>query len=564
MAAGLLDWLEDPEPRRGPGFAEDEGGWDVWRYPRLAVAAEGAAAQLVDAGLQPGEVAALVVPSGPLFVASFFGVLLAGATPAPLVPPMFFEEEEDYVAHTEAMLRSACSLLVTVPELLPIVTKAGERAGLQRPPLAIGIDAGGATVARRPLPEIGLLQFTSGSSGRPRGVQVTCANLEANIGMIRDWIDWQPEESGVTWLPMYHDMGLIGAVLTGIVHERDGWIMRPDQFIRTPERWLERLGRGGAVFTPSPNFGFAYAARRVSPQQLEGSDFSAWRAAIVGAERLDPAALGKFAAALAPYGFRREAFLPAYGLAEATLAVSGVTLDRVPAVVRPDWERMRFSAQVEIEREVELGDEAVGDGAGWLVGCGGPPPGVTMGVVDEDGSRLEPGCCGEIVVGGPTVARGYEGADGSGVTSFEAGELRTGDAGFFHAGDWYVVGRIGDSLKVRGRALYAEDVEARLVTVPGVSKGRCVVLPGPGDGRIGLIAVVEAEPGEWVGQALELLEREVGAETGVQILSGPPGSIERTSSGKPRRRVIWRAVVAGELAAQLTDVTERGRPELAG
>jgi acyl-CoA synthetase (AMP-forming)/AMP-acid ligase II len=370
--------------------------------------------------------------------------------------------------------------------------------------------------------------------------------------MIRTWLGMRPEDQTASWLPLYHDMGLIGCLLTPLVNQSDVWVFRPEQFILTPLRWLECLGARGVQLTVSPSFGFAYVAKHAPPERLEGLDFSAWRVAICGAERLDPEALRRFAGLLAPYGFRPETFLPAYGLAEATLAVTGVGVDAVPRAVRPRWDTVQLGEPVVVEAEAALTDaEAIGDGSGWLVGCGEPLLDAEVEVVGDDGVALGDDHVGEIVVRSPAVARGYQGGDDVGTSAFGAAGLRTGDAGFLHGGELYVIGRIGDALKVRGRAIFSEDLEARVCAEAGLAKGRVVVLAGLIEGVESLCALVEDPPGDWVGAVASLLERELGPEGDVRVMAGPRGTIQRTSSGKPRRRVLWRELLAGSLDAEV-------------
>jgi fatty-acyl-CoA synthase len=560
MRIGLLNWLDAPNGAKGSRFANDEGGWDFTSFIELARGAYGVSNLLRERGLSRGGIVSIVVPSGTSFATAFFGTLIAGGTPSPLVPPTVFDDSERYISHTAALLATATEIVLTDNSLREIVARAHHAAALPGEPLCVENAEPADDAPRMPHSDLALLQFTSGSSGRPRGVRVTWENLEANIEMIVKWIAWGPEETGTAWLPLYHDMGLIGCFLTPILYQRDLWFMRPEQFVANPLRWVERFGRAGHSFTAGPNFCFAYAAKRLKPDQLEGMDFSNWRAAIVGAERLDPAALARFAALLEPYGFRREVFLPAYGLAEATLAVSVCAADRVPRVVRPNWETIRFGQEVEVSAESQLGDDDIGNGSGWLVGCGRPLPGVNVGVYDEHGHPLGDGVLGELTVQGATIAAGYAGGAGSTSTSFEDAVLRTGDAGFTLDGEVFVTGRIGDALKVRGVTLYAEDLEARLGAIDGIPKGRCIAIPGQHSDGESVTVIVEAQPGRWVEQATALLKRETNG-AGVVILVGPPGTIQRTSSGKPRRRVVWRALVDGELQLEPAAPPE---PEVVG
>jgi fatty-acyl-CoA synthase len=547
MTVGMLEWLFEPKSDRGIRFAtDDEREWDLWTYERLASATWSAAAQLIDAGVAPGDIVAIIVPTGPGFVAAFCATLAVGATPAPLVPPTLFESDTHYVTHTGMLIGAAAAIVVTEAGLVGLVRRASDAGGLQRPPLVLDLTAAPAGPIRRAPAALALLQFTSGSSGTPRGVRVTYRNLESNIAMIRDWIDWGPDDAGAHWLPLYHDMGLIGCFLTPLVHQRDLWILRPEQFVLAPKRWLDCFGRGPAVFTAGPNFCFAYAASRIDPASLVGSDFSHWKSAFVAAERLDPSALGKFTRMLEPYGFQPSVFLPAYGMAEATLAVTGVPPKRVPNVIELDWDSVAFGAPVVVTAETPLGSPEVGDGASCLIGCGAELPGVSVRILDGDGQPVPDGCLGEIDISGITVADGYHGQNSSSITAFNEGRVRTGDAGFIHRGELFVVGRLGDSIKVRGRTLYAEELEAKLAAINGVPRGRCVVLPAMGPVK-GLVAIVEREATDWVEPAARLLRREAGRDAEVRILTSSPGTILRTSSGKPRRRVMWRTLVDGAL-----------------
>jgi alkylation response protein AidB-like acyl-CoA dehydrogenase/acyl-CoA synthetase (AMP-forming)/AMP-acid ligase II len=549
---GLLDWLDAPTSGRGLHFADDDGGWTFWEYPCLAALVAEAAARIEFECTHNGPVS-IAIPSGPEFVAAFLGTLVAGHTPSPLALPIFLRDPERYIGHVAAILEATDPALVLAEQgLLEQLTRAVDQAGFRNPPVALDLTGGRAFAIKRRAPaELALLQFTSGSSGRPRGVRVSWENLETNIAMIGRWTGMRPEDAGGTWLPLYHDMGLIGALLFSMVSQSDLWILRPDQFIREPLRWLELFGRQGVSVGVAPNFGFAYVHRRVSDEQLDGMDFSGWKAAIVAAERVDPDVLTRFALRLAPYGFKPSAYLPAYGLAEGTLAVTGVPQLEIPRSVKPNWASMGFGQRVHIEETLRLGEpDRFGSGAGWLVSCGRPLEGVSVSVLDDDGRELPQAHLGEIRVQGPTVALGYTGS-GDGSTRFTPEGLITGDAGVLLEDELYVLGRIGDSVKVRGRTLFVEDIEAQLAAADGVSKGKVVVLAG-GDGRRNMIAaVVEATRGAWVHEVSRILEAEVGREASIKILASPPRTIQRTSSGKPRRRVMWREFLDGSVPGEV-------------
>jgi alkylation response protein AidB-like acyl-CoA dehydrogenase/acyl-CoA synthetase (AMP-forming)/AMP-acid ligase II len=562
-ATGLLDWLEAPRADHGLRFAQDDGSWTFLEYPRLASLVAQAAERILAERSRTSGAVSIAIPSGPEFVAAFFGTLLAGHTPSPLALPIFLRDPELYVRHVAAILQAADPALVLVdPSFAEQLAQASHLAGLAHRPVPLEMTDASVAPRRRPPAELALLQFTSGSSGAPRGVRVSWENLECNLAMIAQWVRMEPEDAGATWLPLNHDMGLIGTLLFPMIRQIDTWVLRPDQFVRDPLRWLELYGRHGMTMAVAPNFGFAYIHRRVSDEDLEGMDFSRWKLAMVAAERLDPEILTRFARRLEPFGFKASAYVPAYGLAEGTLAVTGVPRGEVPRAVRPRWAQMELGKRVPIEASARLGEpDRFGSGAGWLVSCGRPLAGVSVSVVDEDGSEIPESHLGEIKVDAPSVARGYTSA-GDGCTRFTPDGLRTGDAGLMLDGELFVLGRIGDSIKVRGRTVFVEDVEARLAAIDGISRGKVVVLAGADGQRNVLVAVVEAPPGMWAQEASRILEAEAAGEAAIEIVASPPRAIQRTSSGKPRRRLMWRDFLSGSLPGETVFAKcDRGAPE---
>jgi fatty-acyl-CoA synthase len=550
VGSALLRWLEDPDTDRGIHFADSAGGWSFRSYAELAGSVAEGAGKLQDAGLRTGGVVCIALPSGPEFVAAFFGALIAGGTPSPLAPPLIFRSADEYLSQLTRQLQAASpSLVVSDADLLPIVAGAAQTAGLDCPCLSLPLAGERCNLPARPPAELALLQFTAGSSGSPRGVRISWRNLETQVMTLHEWVRWRQDDSVASWLPLYHDMGLIGMFLCAVVHRARLWLLRPEQFLRSPAAWLACLGRFGATLTGSPSFGYAYAAKKVTPSELEGMDFSRWRAAAVGAERVDAAALDRFARLVAPNGFRREAFLPGYGLAEATLALTGSRPGKLPLLVAVDRASLRFGDPVRVLERGCLdpaGDRGSGD---WLVGCGRPLPGIRLWIVDASGAPLWEGRLGEVVAAGPWVAEGYHGAPAGGPSRFAQGRLCTGDAGFLLDGELFVLGRMGDSTKIRGRSLYAEDVEASLATIPGVPAGRVVVVFGQFDGLDTVAAVVERQRGAWVEPAARRLRSETGRSARVLILEVPRYVIPRTSSGKPRRRLLGRELMEGRLPA---------------
>lgn len=555
----VLDWLGSPRADRELQFAEDDGGWRAYSYDEIAARAHAAGAQLAEAGLQPNQVAIVVLPTGPDFVAAFYGVLAIGATPCPIAPPTFFSEPGEYRRHLARAIRlTGAPLVVTDAELRPIIEDAIAHAGgAARPLLAsFGVDRGRADTM--PTPRLGLMQFTSGSTGSAHCGRVTWDNLETHTRMQAAWQRYDGSQIGACWLPLYHDMGLIGCLLMSVAHQGSAYWLRPDQFVRTPVRWLECFGRYGASITAAPTFAFAYASKRVGLAEVQGMDFSGWDVAVMGAERVDARSLHLFAERFAAQGFEESTFTPAYGLAEATLAVTGTELDAIPTAARVDWRTMRSGAELDVEVGL-LGTAATsGQPAEWLVGCGRPLGEIQVTIVGDDGVELPEGHLGEIVVEGPTVVDGYEG-ETERDTPFRGQRLHTADAGFLHDGQLYALGRMGDMLTVRGRNVYAEDLEARLSGVSGMPKGRFVLFSAGDE----LVCLVEGEAGDWVEPATQVLLRHVGEQYALTAIAAPRGTIERTSSRKPRRRAMSAKYTSGQIHGTILVATRGHRTAVA-
>lgn len=537
-ARPLLRWLYQPRDDRGINFAGDRD-WRRWSYVDLARHSHRTAGGLGGVGVGEGQRVAVILRTGPDFVAALFGTMVAGATPCPIAPPAAFGDARRYADHLTGLLAEAQPVLVlTEPDLLATVRALIPDLPVHTVEQLTGRAGGFVTPVVRPLPDLALVQFTSGSTGRARGVGVPYEALEHNLDTIRRWLGYTPDDPGASWLPVHHDMGLIGCLLTPIWCRADLWLMRPEQFVQQPRRYLRCFGEHGATITAMPNFGLDYIVRRVPPDAVTGWDFSAWKALIVGAERVQPDTAEAFTRLLAPAGLRREALLPAYGMAEATLVASGLPPGQ-------GWSAVTVrKTSLDIGSRIEFAGE--GDRDGYrLIGCGPPVPGTSLAVLDERGHPLPAGWVGEVLIRGPGVVRGYlRERDSPSLTRVAGGEVRTGDIGFLHGGELYVIGRLGDSVKVRGRTLFAEDVEAALVA-SGLPARQVAAALGVHDGRPTVVAVIErpgATPADLAG-ALRLAAQ--GATT--HLLEVRRGTIPRTSSGKPKRRSLWREFTRGTL-----------------
>jgi acyl-CoA synthetase (AMP-forming)/AMP-acid ligase II len=549
MTSSLLRWLDEPSSDRGIHLSGDAGEWNFRSYAQIASAARGVAEELAGRGVTPGSVVCIVLPTDHDSLATFFGIWAAGAVICPIAPPAM-QQAADYISHVAAIIEHARPVATISPEpLADLISAAMARARRPGAPWVISSRPGNARL-RRP-GELALLQFTSGSTARPCGIQVPWRSLDANIAAIQHWLRWQEGEGTASWLPFYHDMGLVGCLLTTVAAQGDLWLMRPDQFIRDPRRWLMTLTPDRGCRTSAPPFGYAYAAARIATGSLDGLDLSGVRAAVVGAECIDMPSLERFASLLGSRGFAREAFAPAYGLAEATLLVAGGGIGKAPTVLRPDWGSVAFGAMVEITACRTL-ESAAGPGeTGWLVGCGGASRGTSITIAGNDGEPLPDGHLGEITVAGASIASGYAADPGGRATRFDRGVLRTGDAGFIVNGELFVIGRMGDSLKIRGRTVFVETLESRLASYTGLRRGRYAVVNTTANGRSGVALLAEVPAGDWVPKAGDLLGRELSADCSVTIITGKSGLIKRTSSGKPRRRHMWELIRSGTTAGTI-------------
>jgi len=551
----LLAWLEHPSQDAGLHPLK-ESAWEFQSYAQLAERVRTGASAFLRAGVRHGDVVAIAEPECTAFVTAFFATLYAGATPMPLAPHASLDAH--HAVRQAAILGSVDpAFVICSDEARTDLASACRRAGCRAALLGLG---GGEPQAGEPQEPAGLalLQFTSGSTGLPRGVRITWGNLESNVATIVDWMEVDSIESASMWLPLHHDMGLIG-LIAWVCGQVDTWVMRPEQFVLDPVRWLERLGTLRVPVTGAPNFAFAYIARRVAAERLRGIDLSACRSVVVGAERVLPAALAGFAELTAEHGFRPEAFSPAYGMAEATLAVTGHAVGSVASMVRIGWEDMDMGTPVKIRDRRSMTEVSRLDCSGFLVSCGRPFAGVTIGIAGDDGRALPDGSMGEITIEGPSVAAGYH-TDAIGASRFEAGRIMTGDAGFVLDGELFVLGRMGDSVKLGGRHVWAESLEIQIGAALDVSPHRCLVVARPGPVSDVVAIVVEAPPEGWADRVVSLVRSEVGTSVEIVLYEAGQRTILRTTSGKPRRREMWRRLAAGDIdAEQVAGPVGRGR-----
>ncbi|MGD8862340.1 MAG: beta-ketoacyl synthase N-terminal-like domain-containing protein [Myxococcales bacterium] len=528
-------------------------------FRELAKRARAVASALRVAGLA-GKAVLLVCPSGPDYVAGLLGCLEAGALAVPAYPPGGSAPARALARI--AMIADDCraEALLTTSLIGRSLTPLTGRMPAARVLCVDTLDGDGGPVADPPAPHTpAILQYTSGSTSAPRGVVITHANLAANQWLLQAATGLQEWETGVSWLPPYHDMGLMGGLLNPLWAGATGVILPPEAFLRRPLRWLEAITRYRAAGTAAPNFAYDLCVRRIRPEQRAALDLSTLRVAYCGAEPINPETLDRFTRAFAPHGFRREAFYPSYGMAEATLIISGGAAEQTPVI-------RAYRSEVLERGRAEMVASRADERVRPLVGCGAALPGEQIRIVDPDTrEELSPGEVGEIWVQSPSVAAGYwerpeETAhtfDGRLADSGEGPFLRTGDLGFFDRGELFVAGRLKDLIIVRGRNHHPQDIERTVQSVhpallPDAGAAFAELVPSDRGGGEALVVVQEVQRNrvDDLDALLNDISRAIQAEHDIgpaEIVLIRKGSAWKTSSGKIRRRATKAALRAGEL-----------------
>ena len=545
---------QHPERRTFTFLADGQGaGGDAITLGELDRRARVLGAKLQSLGLAGGR-ALLLYPPGLEFVSAFLGCLHGGVAAVPAYLPRL-NRPMTRLRGIVANARPAAVL--TVSSLLPDADRWAEGVpellGLHQ----VATDALDPALAedwRDPGSDrdtLAFLQYTSGSTAAAKGVMVSHGNLLHNSALIRACFHSHEGSRGVFWLPLYHDMGLIGGILQTIYCDGASTLLSPVAFLQRPLRWLQAISETGATISGGPNFAYDLCARKVTDAQRATLDLSRWEVAFNGAEPIRPETLDRFAEAFAPCGFRREAFLPCYGLAESTLIVSGGPRLTLPVVLPID--------------PAALGEGRVAPAAAdarGLVGSGRIAPDHEVAIVDPDtGARCPADRVGEIWVSGPSVAQGYwdrpQESSAFGATLAGTGEgpfLRTGDLGFVRDGELFVAGRLKDLVIIRGRNVYPQDVEWTAARAhPALRPDACAAFSVDGQGDERLVLVQEVERGVKGRDAAEIvaaIRLAIAEEHDLEVADVrllKPMGLPRTSSGKVRRHACRETYLAGDL-----------------
>ncbi|OJV91187.1 MAG: acyl-CoA synthetase [Gammaproteobacteria bacterium 39-13] len=532
-------------------FQNEKGEEKIITYGELYTEAKRVANGLHEYGIGEGETIAIMLPTCEDFFYTFFGVLLLAAIPVPIYPPFRPDRIEEYAMREANILKNAeVRLLITfhkaerLSELLQVFISSLKAVTT--------VEVLKNSTAKAPNRTItgdmpALIQYTSGSTSAPKGVLLTHNNLLANIRAAGAAMQVGPTDVGASWLPLYHDMGLIGAWFICFYHAIPVVIMSPLSFLSHPERWLWAIHYHRATLSAAPNFAYELCMRRITPTMIEGLDLSSWRLTLNGAEAVNPKTITQFIKKFSPYGFKPETMFPVYGLAESSVALTFPPLNRPPVI--DTIKREPF------EREQKAIAADAGDSKTLqFVCCGKAIPGHEIRVVDENNQEVPERKIGFLHFRGPSTMRGYYQQPEATQKITHDGWTDTGDMAYLAEGEIYITGRKKDTIIKAGRNLYPEEIEEVTAQVSGVRKG-CVVAFGVQDQKSGteqLIIVAEAK--EISASEQKKIVAEVNEKIAVvlgivpdEVLIVPGKTLTKTSSGKLQRAATKQAYIDKKL-----------------
>jgi acyl-CoA synthetase (AMP-forming)/AMP-acid ligase II len=511
---------------------------------RVREQASSIAADLLARGVCKGDRVALVLPTCAEFVECFFGVLCAGAIPVPLYPPVRLGKLDEYHRRTAAMLQAVDAALVVSDERIRrflgvAVQNATPRLGCVT---ASGLGGADAVEINMAAEDVALIQFSSGTTRDPKPVALTHENLLFNLAAVASYFaeEGTPNPVGVTWLPLYHDMGLIGNLLSAFYVPGPLVLLPPELFLAVPAAWLRAISRHRGTVSAAPNFAFGLCLKRIRDEELDAVDLSSWSLCLNGAEAVSAAVQRGFSERFGRWGFDASSLTPCYGMAETSLAVTFKPAGTLFKTLGVEADNLASAGVVE-------------PGSKELVSVGRPLAGVEVEIRDDHSRPLPPDRVGRIFVRGPSVMAGYFGRADLTDQVLDHGWLDTGDLGFVHEGELFVYGRHKETVIIRGANHVPQDFEAALEGLSGVRTG-CAVAVGfvpAGEDDEALAMLVETTPDappSLAGDvASRVWERTSILAAHVELLA--PGTLPRTSSGKMRRREARAQWLAGTLTA---------------
>jgi len=535
-----LEWHVANHPNRPhiQLYDDDEGGASI-SYIELWNGAVTIAAGLQKNGLQIGEPVAIMLPTGPDYFFSFFGILLAGGIPAPLYPPPRLTQLEEHLQRQSTILNNcAARLLIAIPEAQDYSAQIRSKVESLEQLITTAELSSAADNFQQPRlggQDTALLQYTSGSTGNPKGVALSHANLLSSVRIMGQVLEVGQSEIMVSWLPLYHDMGLIGAWLGSLYHGILLVIMPPLSFMARPMRWLRAIHRYQANISAAPNFAYDLCLRKLSDKDLEGLDLSSWRVALNGAEPVHPPTIDAFIERFSRYGFRKKAMMPVFGLAECSLGLTFPPLNRGPVIDQIKREEfMRFGT-------AEPTDDPDMQSLSY-VACGQPLPGHEIRIVDANNKELPERQEGQLHFRGAAATSGYFRNPEQTRLLFHDDWLDSGDMGYIAEGDLFITGRRKDIIIRGGRNMYPHELEEAVGELQGIIKGNVVAFgsPDPKTGTERLVVLAETRKRKEEDKTALLLKINDISTTLIgsppeDVVLVPPKTVLRTSSGKIRR-----------------------------
>jgi fatty-acyl-CoA synthase len=534
---------------------DEKGHEEIITYKKLLTMALRLAGALLKNGVKPGDTIAIMQPTTPQFFYTFYGILLAGCVSVPIYPPLRPHQIEAYAKQEAKILKNAeVRMLITCHE----AERISQLLSAYVPSLKAVVTADAllqnydeAPVFQANENDFAFIQYTSGSTSTPKGVLLSHKNLLANIRAFGHAIELKPSDATVSWLPLYHDLGLIGFWLGSLYFSMPLNAMSPLTFLNRPEQWLWAIHHHRATISGAPNFAYELCVRRIDPASIEGLDLSSWQVALSGAEAIQPKTLARFAEKFAPYGFKAEAFLPVYGLAESTVGVAIAPRGRKPWIDRID--RHAFEAK---QQAITTTD----DNGLEFVACGAPLPGHEIRIVDAEMQLLAERHIGYLHFRGPSNMQGYYRNPEATKAVYHDGWIDSGDMAYLADGEVFITGRKKDMIIKAGRNLYPTEIEELAATVPGIRKG-CVIAFGIADAQNGtekLIVVAETQTSSRAEREklAALITDKITTALDIapdHVVLVSPRVIPKTSSGKLQRSACQKAYLDGRL-------TKRGLP----
>ncbi|MCU7812255.1 MAG: AMP-binding protein, partial [Candidatus Thiodiazotropha sp. (ex Notomyrtea botanica)] len=509
-------------------------------YDDLLKGAQVIAAGLRERELEPGQTVSIMLPTCKAYFFSFFGILLAGGIPVPIYPPARLSQIEDHLQrHARILDNARASVLITVAEAKPVARMLKSQVpGLRHIATPDDLAISNVEALRTAVVQshnTAFLQYTSGSTGNPKGVVLSHANLLANLRAMGEAAGVDSNDVFVSWLPLYHDMGLIGAWLGSLYYAYPLVLMSPLAFLNRPHRWLWAIHNHRGTLSAAPNFAYEICQRKIRDEEIEGLDLSSWRMAFNGAEPVSAHTTRQFSQRFEKYGFRPDTMAPVYGLAESSVGLAFPPLHREPLIDQVNRDALARSGRAV---PVQSSDPAAAE----IVACGQPIPGHQVRVVDANGRELPEREEGQLQFRGPSTTSGYYRNPDDTRKLFSNGWVNTGDLAYIAGGDIYLTSRAKDIIIRGGRNIYPHEVEETIGDMPGIRKG-CVAVFGSTDPESGTERIVIlAETREHEKARRTGLEKQIVSRV-IDILGMPPDEVVlaephtvlKTSSGKIRR-----------------------------